>query len=49
MFHLICTRRFGLMLAVWLVISAVLMGVSASCETSSGMHQGGSDSEPHWR
>lgn len=50
MIQLIFTRRFVRLLAAWLLISAAVLGVAASCgDSGGGMWQGGSDSEPGWR
>ena len=46
---LIFTRKFIVLTALWLLISAVVLGVTASCGGEDGMYQGPGDSQPGWR
>lgn len=41
-------KRFVKIVATWLIITAAILGVTASC-TEGGMSQEGEDSEPYWR
>lgn len=44
------TRRFAKIVAGWMIVSAALLGVVASCgDSEGGMYQGPNDSEPGWR